>query len=392
MPTARLSSPVTYAHFAPYLRSNYPALLPPSATEDWPAFELWFNHDCSINYDYLRAQYGQLKVQAVDCGNWEAEQRGFGEVLDGWERGAGARVYVKDWHLPLIIRDAGRKVEDELYQVSDLVVDDWMNAYYSACTKDDFRFVYLGGPSTFTPLHRDVYSSYSISTNLHGNKTWHLFPPSCTSKLQLLLKAAEREDKVVDVRLWKEELRREFEEMGMEVVEQGASETIFIPSGWYHQVTNHGLTFSLNHNWANSHNLPTLYSSMCLENLAVRESISDVKELLMKRHPDNWEKEWEECVGDLLERSAGWNWTTFWSMIRLALQSLDPQPSPAVTSGWPTTPPHAGPSIAFVVSQVSPLLDTFLMRVENERKWTTGLEDISSEVKGELKKLKGLDS
>lgn len=71
------------------------------------------------------------------------------------------------------------------------------------------------------------------------------------------------------------------------------------------QVENIGLTFSLNHNWANAHNLPMLYSSMAVEDRAVRESISDVKELLMRKRHD-WEAEWEECVSELLRQSAGW--------------------------------------------------------------------------------------
>ncbi|KAK4700531.1 hypothetical protein P7C70_g5713, partial [Phenoliferia sp. Uapishka_3] len=193
MTTARLISPVTYADFAPYLLSNTPALLPPSATEDWPAYKLWFNQDRTVNYNYLRAQYGQLNVQAVDCGSWEAEQREFGDVLDDWERGVGEGVYVK---------------------------------------------------------------------------------------------------------------------------------------------------------------------------------------------------EWEECVGDLLERSAGWNWATFWSMIRLALQSLDPERSPAQSGGWPTTPASARPQIAFIMSQVTPLFEGFHLRVENERKWTRGLGEVLNDVKVELEKLK----
>ena len=41
----------------------------------------------------------------------------------------------------------------------------------------DFRFCYVGPPGTFTPLHRDVYASYSWSANVVGRKHWWLFPP-----------------------------------------------------------------------------------------------------------------------------------------------------------------------------------------------------------------------
>lgn len=37
-------------------------------------------------------------------------------------------------------------------------IDDWMNEYWPTREdKDDYQFVYIGGDSTFTPLHADVY-------------------------------------------------------------------------------------------------------------------------------------------------------------------------------------------------------------------------------------------
>ena len=68
--------------------------------------------------------------------------------------------------------------------------DDWLNPPYSPSPRpasksgsktdtstSDFRFTYLGPPGTYTPLHRDVYSSYSWSCNILGRKVWWLFPP-----------------------------------------------------------------------------------------------------------------------------------------------------------------------------------------------------------------------
>jgi hypothetical protein len=59
--------------------------------------------------------------------------------------------------------------------------DDWLNPPFgvarAATDVGDFRFAYVGPVGTFTPLHRDVYASYSWSANVVGRKMWWLFPP-----------------------------------------------------------------------------------------------------------------------------------------------------------------------------------------------------------------------
>lgn len=67
------------------------------------------------------------------------------------------------------------------------VPEDWLNPSFEntadqntttrSPSQSDFRFTYLGPRGTFTPLHRDVYASYSWSANIVGRKLWWLFPP-----------------------------------------------------------------------------------------------------------------------------------------------------------------------------------------------------------------------
>lgn len=44
-----------------------------------------------------------------------------------------------------------------LTEVDNYIIDDWLNEYWLSTSNDDYRFAYLGGDSTFTPLHADVY-------------------------------------------------------------------------------------------------------------------------------------------------------------------------------------------------------------------------------------------
>ena len=113
------------------------------------------------------------------------------------------------------------------YTTPDVFRDDWMNAYYSACTEDDFRFVYVGAAGTFTPLHRDVYTSYSWSTNVCGRKRWWLFPPEQTPLL-FRKGGEEHMETAYDVRNVDPALYPLFEQARPMVIEQGPGETIFV--------------------------------------------------------------------------------------------------------------------------------------------------------------------
>jgi hypothetical protein len=50
--------------------------------------------------------------------------------------------------------------------------------------RNDYRFTYMGPKGTFTPLHRDVYGSYSWSSNIIGRKRWWLIPPAIKHRFQ----------------------------------------------------------------------------------------------------------------------------------------------------------------------------------------------------------------
>lgn len=97
--------------------------------------------------------------------------------------------------------------------------DDWLNPPRPSPSTSspevspntsDFRFTYLGPAGTYTPLHRDVYSSYSWSANVVGRKLWWLFPP----RPQILSQILVNDEPVFDVR------ELEDEGGGIKVVQQ----------------------------------------------------------------------------------------------------------------------------------------------------------------------------
>ncbi|KAH9901406.1 Clavaminate synthase-like protein [Cubamyces lactineus] len=371
-----------------YLLPNKPVIIGPSLIASWPARRIWAREDGRINWDNLKAEYGYLTVTVADCSTREfsdqhRETMPFREVVSLWEAGKGQTLYVKDWHLAraLLGPSTGTASNGTFYTTPDIFRDDWMNAYYSAHTEDDFRFVYVGAAGTFTPLHRDVYTSYSWSTNICGRKRWWLFPPDQTPLL-FRKGGEEHMETAYDVRSVDPAQYPLFQRASPIIVEQEAGETIFVPSGWYHQVENLTDCISINHNWCNSVNLPSLYDSMCAKVLEVEHALEDVREMLEgsqttgPANPDRWRAEWVAIVQDVVEKDAGWNWTTFWRMILHALRLAMDRPCAAENRLWPRTPRELMPPLDFVKSQVRTCLEDFVRRPQQEIDLIPGLEEV----------------
>ncbi|KAI9064456.1 Clavaminate synthase-like protein [Trametes sanguinea] len=392
----RLDEPPSYSAFLQnYLLPNRPVLIGPSLVSSWPACSNWVRADSLIDWAYLKSEYGHMTVTVADCSTRDfsdqrREQVPFQDVVALWEDGRGQNLYVKDWHLardvsgsqPLL--DSGRA----FYTTPDIFRDDWMNAYYSAYTDDDFRFVYVGAAGTFTPLHRDVYTSYSWSTNVCGRKRWWLFPPDQT-KFLLRKGREEHLETAYDVRQVDPGLYPNFSQARPIVIEQESGETIFVPSGWFHQVENLTDCISINHNWCNAVNLPSLYESMCAKVTEVEHALEDVREMLSQgsantSNPDGWRGEWIAIVQDVVEKDAGWHWATFWRMVHHALCLTMGRHYPVKAELWPPTPHDLMPPLDFITKQIEACLEDFLQRPQREVDLVPGLQEIMSDIKGLL--------
>lgn len=89
-----------------------------------------------------------------------------------------------------------------------------------------------------TPLHADVFTSYSWSANIVGKKRWLLFPPHEEDHLrdlygQLVYDAVSEElNDHTKYKMYDSEKLKCFD------VIQEVGEIMFVPSGWHHQVWN----------------------------------------------------------------------------------------------------------------------------------------------------------
>ncbi|KAJ1723527.1 JmjC domain-containing protein 4 [Coemansia erecta] len=261
-----------------FLVPNVPVILGPSFTSDWPALRDWVTEEKTPDFDFLASLYGDCTVPVAECdtiyfSDQKRTEMRFSEFIEQWRAMPEAKkLYCKDWHFT---RDSAYRA----YEPPAVLSNDWVNMYCDMKGKgggggDDFRFCYLGGRGTWTPFHEDVWRSYSWSANVCGRKQWTLVPPG-----QNALFTDGLGNWVHDLRAYDATKFPRLNELRTIEIVQEAGETIFVPSGWWHQVVNLEDTISINHNWGNEFNLACMCDRLQEDLRRVRWALRDVADM-----------------------------------------------------------------------------------------------------------------
>ncbi|XP_065184333.1 2-oxoglutarate and iron-dependent oxygenase JMJD4-like [Sycon ciliatum] len=274
--------------FERFLLPNKACLIGESLTSDWLARRDWVGEDGKPNWPHLRQRYGETKVPVADCeqveyGSHVKIEMTLNEYLDYWQDDirtrsddvAGSRrriLYLKDWHFVRVFKDS------PIYHVAAPFQSDWLNEYWDASGTDDYRFVYMGPKGTWTPFHADVFRSYSWSTNICGRKRWLLFPPGEEVAFRDRFGSFPLDVTSDDVKNSGQFPAYEQATQPIVVIQE-AGQTIFVPSGWHHQVENLEDTVSINHNWGNACNVVYLWKGLKDDLLEVEKAISDCRDM-----------------------------------------------------------------------------------------------------------------
>ncbi|XP_052897264.1 2-oxoglutarate and iron-dependent oxygenase JMJD4 homolog [Anopheles moucheti] len=296
--------------FRDFMQPNRAVVVEGIAT-DWECFRRWVDRSVvpsKIDTAYLKEILPNIPVPIADCGkqhynSHEKIELALFDFLRSWEyydtNGDNQsmpevqrnRYYLKDWHL------RSECPEYSFYRTPALFVSDWLNEYLVETDSDDYRFVYIGPKGTWTAFHADVFGSYSWSVNIFGQKQWYLLPPGEEQKLlnsvrSLPFSVTEQSLQAAGVTFFS--------------VLQQPGEAIFVPSGWYHQVTNVEDAISVNHNWFNGCNVTTIWSNL-------REALADVRREIDDCHDmDNFD---EHCQV-MLKASFGMDYADFLAIIQ----------------------------------------------------------------------------
>ena len=191
----------------------------------------------------------------------------------------------------------------------DAVREDWLNWYSDIREGDDYRFMYIGGPTTRTGLHYDVLNSYSWSVNISGRKLWKFWDPSSV------------EDSEADT---EESLMASGVEATYTFVQQ-ANQIVFVPSGWHHTVKNLGvndtptgkITLSMNHNWMNGFNIYRVWRFMLHELRSVHKEIGCFLRLPHQSQDVTLmdENEWNKHCEILMRANSSFSVLQFFEMV-----------------------------------------------------------------------------
>ncbi|KAH9593005.1 JmjC domain [Trypanosoma melophagium] len=293
------------------------------------------------------------------------------EVMECW-RSNEKILYLKNWHMQSDVESILNKKKsnkdsgnlkytesqsivhaDGLYRVPDYLGDDWMDEFCRCSTSDetnysffgdeksDYRFVYIGPPNSWTPLHFDVFGTYSWSLNVCGEKLW--FFPSPEGNEHLLESGLHGLTLAPDIRtttgaeLW--------------TVHQYPGDLVFVPSGYLHQVhningprftlkrknietsevindTEHSalntddsvaLVISINHNWCNEWCIEKMVKAFCRDANRLQYMLTDEDRLAL--FGDDIVA-WHEHVEHMLVCGTNWSFASIRSFLKYRLNHL----------------------------------------------------------------------
>ncbi|XP_046543011.1 2-oxoglutarate and iron-dependent oxygenase JMJD4-like [Haliotis rubra] len=279
--------------FLQYLLPNRPCVMSAKCTEGWRSRREWVQQG-RPHLDFFISHFGSATVPVADCSQEKfsshpKEEMSLKDYFKYWKEqtaSPGAKcLYLKDWHF-------NREFpEYKAYTTPVYFRSDWLNEFWDTRTdeRDDYQFVYIGPKGSWTPLHADVFRSYSWSANICGRKKWIFFPPG-------------EEKCLTDV----------FGQLVYDVTssELADQSIAYLSRTWVQCLKPISDTISINHNWLNGCNMDICWAHIqqCLRD--------EQKEIADCRDMDGWQ---EQCQL-ILKASSGINYIEFLSFLTTIAQ------------------------------------------------------------------------
>eukprot|EP00095_Tigriopus_kingsejongensis_P007625 maker-scaffold995_size72343-snap-gene-0.20 protein:Tk07625 transcript:maker-scaffold995_size72343-snap-gene-0.20-mRNA-1 annotation:"jmjc domain-containing protein 4-like isoform 1" len=309
-----VDEPMSYDEFFhQFILPNRPCLIRNGSIDQWQSRKDWRTQSGQPDLRCLsRIVPKGLTVPVSICdeqyfNSQQCVDMSFEDYVADWEAEAiGSSKYLKDWHFH---RDCP---EYPAYTTPKYFCSDWLNEYWERNASsadgspggDDYRFVYIGPRGSWTPLHFDVFGSFSWSANIVGRKHWIFFPPSERKHLTDPFGNLYYDVESASIRdvpaLFN--IKQRFD------VVQNEGEIVFVPSLWIHQVKNLEPTISINHNWFNGANVMEILLVLLDAQHQVEKEMDDCR-------AGTSLEDWEEMCEKLLRANHGMHLTDFCDLL-----------------------------------------------------------------------------
>lgn len=216
-----------------YRSRGWPVVIT-NAIEDWRARSCW-------TFEYFKSRYGttQVVVHHYEDGEyqpWRLKIVSLADYID--------KITSTAWHAyPYYIRDNWKLFDEhkdllDEYRIPEYFFD-WFRLLPSFM-RLPYPRLFMGPEGAVTPLHYDIWNTHFWMAQLVGRKRWILFSPD---QQELLYDCKVQPDQPDLIRF---PLFRKTKPIECTV---GPGDTIFVPSGWAHQVISLDATISLTYNY-----------------------------------------------------------------------------------------------------------------------------------------------
>jgi hypothetical protein len=204
------------------------------AIEDWKARSRW-------TFDYFKSRYGgsEVTVYGYEDGEYQPDRFKIVLLADYIDK-----ITSIHWEAyPYYIRDNWKFFTEHKDLLADYRIPDYFFDWFQLLPpmmRLPYPRLFMGPKGAVTPLHKDIWNTHFWMAQLVGRKRWILFPPD---QEEFLYDCKVQPDQPDLVRF---PLFRKAKPIECTV---GPGDTIFVPSGWPHQVISLDPTISITYNY-----------------------------------------------------------------------------------------------------------------------------------------------
>ncbi|WP_148193917.1 cupin-like domain-containing protein [Pseudomonas syringae] len=244
--------------FNSHIVANLPVILSGLAS-DSGAMTRW-------SFDFFSKVYGARMVEAVDRSG-SSRRLSMESLIKGFEQSDRTPLYLRS--LKIVNLDSA--LLDDVPRLPHFSFDLFQSA---KSTRDFLKEIFIGAAGSGTPLHVDLWLSHSWMLLVTGVKEWIIVSPSVSKQFDL--------EKKTRLKAFNENITASLEGVEYYRFLQYPGEIVYVPSGWWHAVTNVKDSIGVSFNFMDAFSLPDGFASTQSRGAMFDELLADYVPMLQQ--------------------------------------------------------------------------------------------------------------